>query len=1451
MTIVELLAELKKANISLAIIENDLVIRGKKQLLSEALLAELRERKLALVAHLQANSQEPLAAGSDNLDSSQIGSLVELTEAEMDRIARTVPGGADNVQDIYPLSPLQEGILFHHLIGGEGDPYLTAWELSFDSRDRLDKYLSAVQAVVQRHDILRTGFAWEGLSAPVQVVWRNAPLQVEEVGLSPADDAAAQLWQRFSPRHFRIDVRQAPVLRIYIAHDEQKSRWLMLQLLHHLAGDRTTLEGMRAEIHAHLLGEGERLPTPLPFRNLVAHARSGVSQQEHDAFFREMLADVDEPTAPFGLLDVHGDGSDIEEAKLAITDELARRVQANARRLGVSAASICHLAWAQVLAKTTGRNDVVFGTVLFGRMQGGIGSDHVLGMFINTLPVRISVGDGRVGESVRCVHTRLAELLRHEHASLAMAQRCSRVAAPAPLFSAILNYRNSQAETKTPQAFEGVQSLRFEERTNYPVTLSVNARGQALSLEAQAPASVDPMRICEFMRTAMESLVDALETAPTRAVSTLQILPPAERRRVVDEWNATSAVFPSDQCVHQLFEEQVARTPDAPAVSFEGQKLSYAELNRRANRLAHHLRTLGVGPDSRVGLCAERSLEMVIGLMAVLKAGGAYVPLDPSYPSERLSFMLEDAGPIVLLTQPHLKHLFAGDKAELPILDLTEASRWAGQPETNLDACAIGLRPDHLAYIIYTSGSTGQPKGAMLEHKGLTNRLSWMQAAYGMDGSDAVLQKTPYSFDVSVWEFFWTLMVGSRLVMALPEGHKDPAYLVEVIRKSNITTVHFVPSMLQVFLEYSEARTCTSLKRVICSGEALPASLVRRLQQLLPQAELHNLYGPTEATVDVTAWTCPRGFDGATVPIGKPIANTRMYILDAAMQPAPIGVPGELYIAGVQVARGYLNRPQLNREKFLTDPFTTDADKRMYRTGDVARWLADGNIEYLGRNDFQVKIRGLRIELGEIETRVADYPGVGEAVVIAREDTPGDKRLVAYYTTAGEQDAIGAEQFRQHLSANLPDYMVPAAYVHMEMLPLSSNGKLDRKALPAPDATAVSSRYEPPQGELETALAEVWADVLQVKRIGRHDNFFELGGHSLLAVQLVLRMQKIIPGEALPLRSLLEAPTIERFAFWLQGEEIRQPRILVQMQAGSPAVSPFFFVSAPDGTVLGMRPLAMALDKNIPLYCIQHKGLDGSERFGTVEEAARCYLDEVRKVQPQGPYCLGGYCFGGIVAFEMARMLEQAGESVVMLFLVDSFNPAYFRLLPAIEMVVRLTRFGIRRAAAHVRTMRRLRPGAWIAYSTGRLYAMLTHGRRIFKRNRANQGGLQDAPVAPSHLEQVLQSMRLWSFATQRTFLPQPYGGDATVFRASWRSTDPYDDHFLGWKPVISGALQSFEIESQHDTIFRDPAVRQVAERISARITGAIDPHQRHVGPEHDDRKERASTNAHAPIGIA
>ncbi|CAN2534224.1 Tyrocidine+synthase+3 [Methylocapsa aurea] len=1029
--------------------------------------------------------------------------LAALSQSDIDRIVAAVPGGAANVQDIYPLAPLQEGILFHHLMATDGDPYLLPTLLAFDTHARVDAFLAALRAIVARHDILRTAVVWEGLPEPMQVVWRDATLIVEEVSLDAADGhVAEQLRQRFDPRGFRLDIRQAPMMRGFLSHDPAADRWLLLILSHHLASDHTTLEVVVEEARAYLLGESERLLAPLPFRDFVAQARLGVAREEHEAFFRSMLGDVSEPTAPFGLRDAQGDGSGVEYARLALDPSVARRLRDRARALGVSPASLCHQAFAQLLARASGRDDVVFGTVLFGRMHGGAGADRAVGLFINTLPLRIRLSVEGVAEAVRRTHEQLTELLRHEHASLALAQRCSSVAAPAPLFSALLNYRHSPARQEISDgsaiAWEGIEPLLSEERTNYPLSLSVDDLTESFRLTAQTQSPLDPKRICAYMNIALEGLVEALEHSPQTPARTIDILPQDERHRLLVEWNDTATDDPQDRLLHEMFEAQAARDPEAVALVYEGAQLSYGELNERANRLAHHLQTLGVGPDVIVGLCVERSFEMIVALLGVLKAGGAYLPIDPDYPRDRIAYMIADAAPALVLTQEHLR-----ERLPETITTLRLDADWSVVAQESAANPAPRATSQNLAYVIYTSGSTGRPKGVGVAHRGLQNRLSWMQAYFRLTHTDRILQKTPYGFDVSVWEFFWPLREGACLILHVSKRHGDPKSLEDIIERERVTTVHFVPSMLRAFMNTSSLPTFANLRRVLCSGEELPSDLVERFHGAIT-TELCNLYGPTEASIDVTVYPCLREVQDKNVPIGRPISNTQIYLLDPGSEPVPIGVAGELHIGGAGLARGYLGRPNLTAERFVPNPFG-HAGERLYRTGDLARYRADGNIEFLGRIDHQVKIRGFRIELGEIEAALTRLPQLREAVVIASEDGRGDKRLVAY-VVAAEGAALEIAELRGALARELPDYMIPAAFVALDALPLTPNGKIDRRALPAPDLDAqIAHRYVAPRNATEEALCRIFADVLGIDRVGVDDDFFQLGGHSLLAIALVER----------------------------------------------------------------------------------------------------------------------------------------------------------------------------------------------------------------------------------------------------------------------------------------------------------------------------------------------------------
>lgn len=1166
--------------------------------------------------------------------------LVQLSQEEVDRVVARVAGGAGNVQDIYPLTPLQEGVLFHHLASQRGDPYLLWSQVTFASRALMEEYVEALNRVIARHDILRTGVVWEGLSEPVQVVWRQARLQVDEVELdAAAGDIATQLKDCFHPRHYRMNLHEAPLIRAFAAREKDSHEWVLMMLMHHTCGDRTTLEVMQEELGRYLEGMSEELPAVLPFRNFVAQSCLGVSRAEHEEFFRQMLQGVTEPTAPFELLDVQGDGTEIREGRQRVESLLSERLRRQARELGVSPASVCHLAWGVVVGSCSGQVDPVFGTVLFGRVQGRRGSERVPGLFINTLPLRIRLGHQDVRECVRQVHRDLGNLLRHEHAPLSLAQRCSEVVAPAPVFTALLKYRHTTVLKKIATgAFAGMRYLRGEERTNYPLVLSVDAEGDEFTLSVQTVKWLDPQYVCEMTHQALQSVVEALEKDQPTAVNRLPALS-VRQRRELEGFNETQVDYGEDRCVQELFEERVLQCGQATAVQHDEECVSYEELNARANRVARYLRRQGVGAESRVAICMERSVEMVVGLVGILKSGGAYVPLDPEYPMQRLGKMLEDAGAQVVLIQERQRGLLPQTQARVVSLD----EQWEEIASESAEKVPSHPRSrQHLAYVIYTSGSTGEPKGAMNEHRAVSNRLQWMQEQYRLGSEDRVLQKTPFSFDVSVWEFFWPLSVGACVVVARPQGHRDADYLQQLIGRMSITTLHFVPSMLSVFLDRLQRGSCGSVRRVICSGEELPVALQERCLRELPRVLLSNLYGPTEAAVDVTSWECAAEEGAWRVPIGRPIANTRMYILDEYGEAVPVGVRGELYIAGKAVGRGYLGRAGLTAERFVPDP--RGRGERMYRTGDLGRYLGDGRIEYLGRNDHQVKIRGLRIEPGEIEALLSRHPQVREAAVVTQNDKSVGKRIIAYVTL--REPAPSAAALREQLQQILPQYMMPSAVVPLESMPHTVSGKVDRRRLEArPLKAPRRSQSGGTRNALEKLLSEIFCTVLGLPSIDTDVCFFDAGGHSLRATRAVALALAI--GVQLSIRDLFEHTTVEALASHLHyaaRAKIMDGPVPVQPILrfnGQGALPPLILLPPIGRGTEFYFELVSFLPTDIPVLLAENPLLPGQDRSD--EQLVAYYLDVIAQHRPLGAFCLGGWSKGGEFAIAIAQRLAADG----------------------------------------------------------------------------------------------------------------------------------------------------------------------------------------------------------------
>jgi len=737
-------------------------------------------------------------------------------------------------------------------------------------------------------------------------------------------------------------------------------------------------------------------------------------------------------------------------------------------------------------------------------------------------------------------------------------------------------------------------------------------------------------------------LLHAIASNPDQTIETLPLLTDAERRRLLVEWNNTAAVQPTPgPCLHQLIEQQAGRTPEHVAVVFEHQTLTYGELNRRANQLAHHLRALEVGPDVLVGLFVERSPEMLVGILGILKAGGAYVPIDPGYPKERVRCILEDSNVPLVLTQDSLVAQLPRFAGRSICLDSHWGAIATGESEDNP---VTRVKPEQLAYVLFTSGSTGRPKGVALEHRTAATFIEWAKQVFTPQELAVVLFSTSICFDLSVFEIFVTLSAGGTIVVA-----RDALHLPTLPGRNEVTLINTVPSAIAELLRTGSIPA--SVTTVNLAGEALPDTLVEQIYATTNVDKVYNLYGPTEATTYSTYTLVPRG---RPVTIGKPITRTHTYILDRHRNPVPIGVRGELYLAGGGLARGYYGRPELTMERFVPNPFTDEGEGRMYRTGDVCRWLADGNIQYLGRTDHQVKLRGFRIELGEIESTLDQHPGVGQSLVLVRGEEPDRQQLVAYVVPRSMAAVPQVTELRQHVKERLPGFMVPAAVVLLEAFPLTPNGKIDRRALPDSGRTRQQEhhQYVAPRDETERVLCRVWSEVLGVHRVGLDDDFFATGGHSLLAAKLFTRLDEEL-GRSLPLGVLLTAPTVRSLAEHYRTSESTKGSVVVALRS-SGTLRPLFAVPGVYGNVVGFSNLARELGPEQPFYGLQSVGLDGTAApLDSIEEMAQRYVTEIRSVQARGPYALVGACFGATVAYEMARQLLDAGEEIAFLGLLS------------------------------------------------------------------------------------------------------------------------------------------------------------------------------------------------------
>ncbi len=1068
--------------------------------------------------------------------------VASLSQSDLDHFERRYR----DIEDILPLSPLQEGLLFHALYAARGpDVYTTQLQLNLQGRLDEATLKSAVQALLQRHASLRAGFQHENLSRPVQIIvsspelpWRSLDLSALDAG--SRDVRLEEIAAQERAEHF--DLAIPPLIRftlIKLASDAHR----LLLTSHHILMDGWSTPILIRELLALYAnrGDGSSLPPVTRYRDYLRW----IAAQDRSAAlsaWREALAGLEEPTrlasdaagrAPLAP----------ERVALTLSPTLTSALNQQARSRGLTLNTYVQAAWAILLGRLTGRDDVVFGITVAGRPPELPGIESMVGLFINTLPLRVRLApDQKLGALLAQLQDRQSALMAHQHVGLAEVQA---LAGLGELFDTLVVFENYPVDRSGPGAEAGLHltDITGHDATHYPFTLMA-IPGESLQLRLDYRPDLFDRGSIEALAQRLIRLLEAAVADPEQPIGGLDILSTAERQKLLREWNDTARPIPS-ATLPELFAAQVAKSPDAVAVVFEDQTLTYAQLDARANQLAHHLQGLGVGPEVVVGLCVERSLEMMVGLLGILKAGGAYLPLDPNYPSERLAFMLDDVRAPVLLTQSTLLARIGQHTGTTVRLD----ADWPVIANNATTAPHAGLHPTNTAYIIYTSGSTGTPKGVVVNHRNII-RLVRETNYVDLTSRDVFLHLAPLSFDASTFEIWGALLNGAKLVV-YPDGAIDLSRLKQTIAQSNISVMWLTAALFHQVVD-EDVLALAGLKKLLAGGDVLSVPHVHQVNASLPNCRLINGYGPTEGTTFSVCHTLTHitGAD-TSVPIGTPISNARIYVLDGGLQPVPAGVAGELYIAGEGLARGYLGRRGLTAERFVADPFGP-AGSRMYRTGDLARWRAGGVLDFIGRADQQIKLRGFRIEPGEIEAALTKHPSITQAAVIARTDGPGGKRLTAYVVAAPDK-SIDQAELRTHLASTLPDHMMPSAFVVLDCLPLTPNGKLDRRALPAPDITPALTRA--PRTPQEEILCTLFADVLGLQHIGIDDNFFALGGHSLLATRLISRIRASLDVE-LSIRTLFEAPTVEALAQRLHEAETARPP---PMPMARPAEIPLSF----------------------------------------------------------------------------------------------------------------------------------------------------------------------------------------------------------------------------------------------------------------------------------------------------
>ncbi|MEN3810128.1 amino acid adenylation domain-containing protein [Chromobacterium piscinae] len=1206
---------------------------------------------IAALAHLA--ERDPLAAADALVAAETLGSGgAPLSDAELAALCAR----HGSLAAALPVLPLQQGLLFHAQLGEAAGKYNSITRVTFEGPLGSDRLRAALAAVLRRHPQLAAGFDSEAQTEPLQLLplvlpewpWRELELAAS------ADEAEAlqALEHEELNRDFTVGgPGDGPLLQATLARHGQLSTLFLTA--HHLVVDGWSTPIMLRDLLA-AYGDGPdtlssiRVDYPSVVRALSARDLTPARQ-----LWLQTLDGV-KPTLLFGQQMA---APEVRELELVVPKALEDALTERCRERGLTLNTAMQGMWGALLSVLTGRNDVVFGSPVSGRFSPVDGVDEHIGLFSNTIPVRVVLRpDATLWDQLADLQARQIRLLEHDGLGLAEIQR---LAGAATLFDTLLvveNYPDQDMQSRDYHCAR-IASLRNRGHTHYPLTVLALPGDRLRLLIEYRDLVKQPQQLAERMLALLEHLAYQPEL-PWSAFNPLT----GSERELIEQVNATAtATVIPETTLPSLLEAQAARTPDAPALLDEARALSYAETRAQVAHLAGRLADAGVKPGDIVAVALPRSAHLSLALMAAQEAGAAYLPLDTGYPDERLAYMVADAKPALIVTCAELAPRFASMGALLLQDEL------AADPQA-FDAPA--LTPDHAAYLLYTSGSTGRPKGVLVSHRAIVNRLLWMQHEYGLGADDVVLQKTPCSFDVSVWEFFWPLIVGAKLFMAPPDAHRDPEALLELIAARGVTTLHFVPSMLAALLAHmrgdaaARSAQAASLRRVFCSGEALSRELADGYAGLI-DAPLHNLYGPTEAAVDVSYQPAAKPApESASVPIGLPVWNTALRILDAALRPVPVGAPGELYLCGVQLAHGYLGRPDLTASRFVADPYADG--ERMYRTGDIARWLPDGAVEYLGRSDDQLKIRGQRIELGEIEAALLAQPGVARAVVHARAlggqaahaAGADNRQLVGYVIAADQDNPPEADALRAALAKVLPAHMVPVAVMRLADFPLSANGKLDRKALPEPSAAASIDGREPRPG-LESRIAALFAEILERDAVRADDDFFALGGHSLLAMRLAatLRRELKLP---VSVGQIMSSPTVAKLAAVLSDAGLASDPALagfgevLPLRAGKGR--PLFCIHPASGFAWQYSGLSRYLRQGLALVGLQSPRPDGAiARCADMDEVCDRHLANLRRIQPQGPYHLIGYSLGGTVAQALAAKLWQQGEEVAFLGLLDTY----------------------------------------------------------------------------------------------------------------------------------------------------------------------------------------------------